>query len=156
MGEQHILRAPSALLVSSVVKHSHDTSADTGTCGIHSSCSERKGMAALSSSSISLNFQWSLRFCFLRESTRRLSNQPTSCERCQLSGDVKVSVIRWLLFCPHHTAQPLGWVPAPDTTGRGLWPRGFTPEVPFTSLTAASFYSPENHNCARLPNSSRA
>lgn len=74
-------------------------------------CSERKGMAALSFSSISLKFQWSLRFCFLHESTRWLSNQPTSCERCQLSGAVQVSVTRWVLFCPHHTAHPLVWIP---------------------------------------------
>lgn len=82
-------------------------------------CSERKGMAALSFSSISLKFQWSLRFCFLHESTRWLSNQPTSCERCQLSGDVQVSLGG---FYSVHTTQPTPSCGSqvPDTIGRGL------------------------------------
>lgn len=70
-----------------------------------------------------------------------------------------MSVIRWLVFCPHHTAHPLVWLPGTGHHRSGPvpgWPRGLTPEVPFNSLTAASFYSTENQNCAPLPNSSQA
>lgn len=35
------------------------------------------------------------------------------------------------------------------------WPRGLTPEVPFTYLTIASFYSAENQNQALLLPSGR-
>lgn len=140
--------------------NSHATSADAGTCRIHSSrVLSRRAQQPFLFFPISLKFQSGLRFCFLHESSRRLSNRPTGCEWCQLSGAVKVSVTRWLLFCPHHTAHPLVWIPGTRHHRSGPvagWPRGLTPEVPFTSLTAASFYSTENQNCALLPNSSQA
>lgn len=61
-----------------------------------------------------------------------------------------MSVIRWLLFRPRHTAHPLVWTPGTRQHRSGPvagWPSGLTPEASFTSLTAASFDNRESKPC---------